>query len=214
VTGGRSERDDLSNSRRDLLRGLAKHAVTCGVSASPARDEEVQPFASTVAECRRRQRPKHGLGRHAEAQQLAVFPWQSVDLESRGQTVGREPAGMLNPGARYTGPTTAFRITARANCCPPNSKAATSSPSTGRRGAENGTGGHAIAATLCRRNASLYWMPTSSTAACAFCMSSPDGGRSRASSSRVRTDLLVHRFHDADRIRDARGFSFSPRRVG
>jgi hypothetical protein len=26
--------------------------------------------------------------------------------------------------------------------------------------------------------------------------------------------VLVHRFHDADRIRDARGFSFSPRRVG
>jgi hypothetical protein len=42
VTGGPSGRDDLSKSRRDLLRGLAKHAVTCGASASPARDEEIR----------------------------------------------------------------------------------------------------------------------------------------------------------------------------
>jgi hypothetical protein len=33
ATGGPSERDDLSKSRRDLLRSPAMHAVTCGASA-------------------------------------------------------------------------------------------------------------------------------------------------------------------------------------
>jgi hypothetical protein len=38
VTGGPSGRDDLLKSRRDLLRGPAEHAVTCGASGSPSRD--------------------------------------------------------------------------------------------------------------------------------------------------------------------------------
>ena len=42
VTGGPSGRDDLSKSRRDLLRGPAEHAVTCGTSDSPSRDEEIR----------------------------------------------------------------------------------------------------------------------------------------------------------------------------
>ena len=42
MTGGPSGRDDLSKSRRDLLRGPAKHAVTCGTSGSPPRDEEIR----------------------------------------------------------------------------------------------------------------------------------------------------------------------------
>jgi hypothetical protein len=42
MTGGPSGRDDLSKSRRDLLRGPAEHAVTYRTSGSPPRDEEIR----------------------------------------------------------------------------------------------------------------------------------------------------------------------------
>jgi hypothetical protein len=42
MTGGPSGRDDLSKSRRDLLRGPAEHAVTCRTSGSLPRDEETR----------------------------------------------------------------------------------------------------------------------------------------------------------------------------
>jgi hypothetical protein len=91
MTGGPSGRDDLSKSRRDLLRGPAKHAVTCGASGSPPRDEEI------------RAADQDGAARQRGSDREGSSPahWSVADIKTLSRLrSGLRPKGKEAAGAR------------------------------------------------------------------------------------------------------------------